>query len=203
MSNQLLRQLLIDEEGCKLEAYKDTGGKWHIGVGHNLEIEQSEEELEALGTSVSASNWAGFKITEKQAYALLDIDIEDAVDDLYPTFDGEELMTLNSARYAVLISMVFQLGGRGFRKFKNFINAVKEFDWNTAADEMLKSRAYNQTPQRWLRASDAMRTGVFEKYETPENKHVEFPVMEPNILADVSSEDLLNELLDREESKKK
>ena len=202
MANQLLRQLLIDEEGCKLEAYQDTGGKWHIGVGHNLEIEQSEEELEALGTSVSASNWAGFKITEKQAEALLDIDIEDAVDDLYPTFDGEELMTLNRARYAVLISMVFQLGGRGFRKFKNFINAVKEFDWNTAADEMLKSRAYNQTPQRWLRASQAMRTGVFEKYETPEN--VDTTSFEPEAsLGAYTSAELLAELLNREESKKK
>ena len=202
MSNELLRKLLIDEEGIKLEAYQDTGGKWHIGVGHNLEIEQSEEELEALGTSVSASNWAGFKITEKQAAALLDIDIEDAVDDLYPTFDGEELMTLNRARYAVIISMVFQLGGRGFRKFKNFIKAVKELDWNTAADEMLKSRAYNQTPQRWLRASDAMRTGVFEKYETPEN--VDTTSFEPEAsLGAYTSAELLAELLNREESKKK
>ena len=203
MANQLLRQLLIDEEGCKLEAYQDTGGKWHIGVGHNLEIEQTEEELKAMGVALAPPHdWSGFTITEAQAATLLDIDIEDAVDDLYPAFDGEELVQLNAARYAVLVSMVFQLGGRGVRKFKNFIAAVKEQNWNTAADEMMNSLAARQTPERWARASKAMRMGVFEKYETPQNKST--TSFEPiKGLDGYTSAELLAELLNREESKKK
>ena len=43
--NNLLRRLLIDEEGCKLEAHL-VKEKWHIGIGHNLEIDQTDEELD-------------------------------------------------------------------------------------------------------------------------------------------------------------
>ena len=202
MSNDLLRKLLIDEEGIKLKAYEDIGGKWHIGVGHNLDIEQTEEELEAMGISSPLARWVGFEITEEQAYALLDIDIEDAIDDLYPAFEPDELMVLTGSQYAVLVSMVFQLGGRGVRKFKNFIVAVKDQDWEKAADEMMNSLAARQTPERWERASEAMRTGVFEKYQISENKGASsFKIVKE--LSVYTSAELLAELLHREESKKK
>ena len=38
-NNKALRQLLITEEGCDIEAYKDSEGIWTIGIGHNLETD--------------------------------------------------------------------------------------------------------------------------------------------------------------------
>lgn len=164
MNNELLRRLLKHEEGYDPKAHL-VDGKWHIGIGHNLEIDQTDEELAAMGLSAPLDNWEGFQISETQAYALFDIDVQDAIDDVQPAFTPSELDALGETRRAVILSMVFQLGGGGFRKFKNFIKAVRSGDWSTAAEEMLDSVAARQTPGRWERASRAMKLGHFDKYE--------------------------------------
>ena len=175
MNNELLRRLLIDEEGLELNAYKDSHGIWHIGIGHNLEIDQTDEELEVLG-DYDPEDPSDLTLTKAQAYALFNLDVEDAIEDVYPAFTHEDLDALTSARRAVILSMVFQMGGAGVRKFKNFIAAVKAGDFETAADEMLyanvetgrRSAWYRQTPERCQRAADAMRVGYFEKYQDSE-----------------------------------
>ena len=169
MSNELLRKLLIDEEGCELKSYQ-VEGIWHIGIGHNLEVDQTDEELDILGEYDDPSK---LSLTEDEVYTLFDLDVEDAIQDLYPAFTDADLDRLTESRRAVIISMAFQLGGGGIRKFKNFIAAVKAEDFDTAADEMLyanvatkrQSLWYRQTPDRCQRAANAMRTGRFLKYE--------------------------------------
>lgn len=163
--NKLLTQLLIDEEGIELETYKDTRGFQTIGIGHNLSIDQTEEELRAIGLDTLPSTWDGFKITIQQAYDLFEIDVQDTIDDIATVFSEEELDALGETRRAIILSMVFQLGGAGFRKFKNFIAMVKQNRFAEAATEMMDSLAARQTPQRWTRASDAMENGYFEKYQ--------------------------------------
>ena len=167
--NNLLRRLLIDEEGCKLEAHQ-VDGKWHIGIGHNLEIEQTDEELAVLG-EFDHNDPSELIITEQQAYTLFDIDVQDAIDDVFPAFTNEQLEALNPTRRAVVISMVFQQGGAGVRKYKNFIQAVLNEDWEMTSHEMLTgskggpSRWFIQTPERCQRAADAMKVGYFAQYE--------------------------------------
>ena len=157
---EFVRQLFIDEEGFEIEAYKDSEGIWTIGIGHNLETDQTPEELAIMGLEDELEDWEGFKITKEQAFELFDLDVEEAVNDLYPAFTDEDLLKLNETRYAVILSMVFQMGGAGVRKFKNFVKAVKTQDWDTAAEEMIyanpkvkrHSKWYKQTPERCLRA---------------------------------------------------
>ena len=48
----------------------------------------------------------------------------------------------------VIANMCFQLGRPRLSKFKKFIAAVKEQDWERAADEMKDSRWYKQTTAR-------------------------------------------------------
>ena len=171
-NNQLLRQLLIDEEGFDTKAHQ-VQGIWHVGIGHNLEIDQTDDELAVIGDYDDPSQ---VQLTEAQAYELFDIDVDDAIEDIQPAFMPDELEALGETRRAVILSMAFQLGGGGIRKFKNFIKAVKVFDWQPASDEMLyanveterRSAWYKQTPERCERAAFAMRHGYFEKYqETP------------------------------------
>ena len=153
--NELLRQLLIDEEGIDLNAHQ-VQGVWHIGIGHNLEIDQTDEELDVLGISFVAyvesgsDDPSGLKITEQQAFDLFDVDVDDAKEDLYPAFTDDELDALNDARCAVIISMAFQLGGGGIRKFKNFIKAVKAEDWERAADEMVYANVDAGRKSAWV-----------------------------------------------------
>ena len=174
MNNSLLRRLLIDEENIELDAHK-VKGVWHIGIGHNTEIDQTDEELAILGDYDDPST---LSITEEQAYALFDIDVEDAYEDVAAIFSKEELAALGETRAAVILSMVFQMGGGGVRKFKNFIAAVKSGDFDTASDEMLfanvetkrQSAWFKQTPDRCQRAADAMRHGYFERYQNMEQR---------------------------------
>lgn len=217
MDNTLLRQLLEDEEGLKLKAYQDSKHKiWHIGYGHNLEIVQSAEEIRVLtgddgGDTIYNPNlkdYQNIEITQSQADALLDIDIADAIDDLSPAFMPEDIEALNATRRAVIISMVFQMGGGGVRKFKNFITEVKAENWDRASLEMLysdpdtrvRSQWYLDTPRRCQRAADAMRIGYFENYQT----FIDNPksVEGDNALSGFDSEVLLQELLLREAKKK-
>ena len=167
--NNLLRKLLIDEEGCNLEAHQVLG-KWHIGIGHNLEIEQTDEELAVIG-EFEEDDPSSLTITEQQAYTLFDIDVQDAIEDIHPFFNDEQLETLGETRRAVILSMVFQMGGGAIRKYKNFKSALLDSDWEKAAHEMVTgskggpSRWLKQTPERCQRAADAMKVGYFARYE--------------------------------------
>ena len=196
--NNLLRRLLIDEEGCKLEAYKDSEKKlWHIGIGHNLEIEQTDEELAVLG-EFDEDDPSELTITEQQAYTLFDIDVQDAIDDVYPFFTPEELETLGETRRAVILSMCFQMGGGGVRKYKDFKKAAIDEDWEKAAHEMVTSSRggpslwLKQTPDRCKRAAAAMKVGYFEQYqETPIQQR---PDQVDTPLASMTDQELLNQL---------
>ena len=194
--NKLLRRLLIDEEGCKLEAYKDSEKKlWHIGIGHNLEIEQTDEELAVLG-EFDEDDLSSLTITEQQAHDLFDIDVQDAIEDVYPFFTDEQLESLNETRRAVILSMVFQQGGGAVRKFKNFKSAVLDGDWEKASYEMVTgsrggpSLWLKQTPKRCQRAADAMKIGYFKVYQDD----IEDLRVDTTALAGVTDQELIAEL---------
>jgi len=53
--------------------------------------------------------------------------------------------------------MVFQLGKTGVSKFKKMFEALKEYDYTRAAEEMLNSAWYRQTPSRCEELSNLMR----------------------------------------------
>ena len=200
MNNNLLRRLLIDEEGCKLEAYKDKKGIWHIGIGHNLDIEQTEEELAALG-EFNHDKPTGFTITEQQAYTLFDIDVQDAIEDVYPAFTEEQLEELGETRRAVILSMCFQMGGGGVRKYKDFKKAVIEGNWEEAAHQMVTgsrggpSLWLKQTPERCERAAAAMRIGYFAQYQEVDAQ--DLAVLGDSPLSAFTDQELITEIASR------
>ena len=178
MSNVVaLRALLVKEEGCELVAYLEKKSqKMHVGYGHLLEQEQTNDELAVLELEDELDDWTGFTITQDQADKLLNVDISDAIVSLAPAFTPEELEELDEARYIALLSMSFQLGGYGVQRFTSMVEAIQEEDWERAADEMIwrdatkkikRSAWYTQTTDRCLAASEAMRTGSFGVTEIP------------------------------------
>ena len=57
----------------------------------------------------------------------------------------------------VLLEMAYQMGVSGVSKFKNALRHMKNEEWNQAADEMLLSRWYKQTPKRAKELSEIIR----------------------------------------------
>jgi len=121
---KIVQQLLI-HEGLRLRPYHCPAGKLTIGVGRNLEEKG---------------------ITEKEAFVLLENDIEECRKDLEEIFQGFDL--LPESVQLVLVDMRFNLGPNRFRNFKRMIAAVKNHNFYQAAAEMKDSRWYTQVGQR-------------------------------------------------------
>ncbi len=105
---RLIEQLVMDE-GVRLFPYLDTVGKWTIGIGRNL-------------TDVG--------ITRREAFALLDHDIDKAITSLVQAFPW--VTTLDTVRVAALANLVTTLA------------AVERRDYPAAADGLRNSRWYQQ-----------------------------------------------------------
>ncbi len=122
-----LKEMLVRHEGMRLNAYKDTVGKWTVGVGRNLDDKGiTEDEFQYI-----TSNFNGFKsfaltcneflndikgigITKEIALYLLDNDIAECEEKLKRlTFYD----SLSDIRKMVLISMCFNLGFWGLVGF--------------------------------------------------------------------------------------
>lgn len=131
-----LKELLIKHEGLRLKPYRCTAGKLTIGVGRNLDDKG---------------------ITEAEAMVMLDNDIRAITRALSETFSW--FIFLDNVRKAVVVSMVFNLGLGGFLKFKNTIAAIRDKDWNKAADNMLQSKWAEQVGQRAFELAEMMRYG--------------------------------------------
>ena len=169
----LLKRLLVDEEGYNPVAHS-VKGKMHIGYGHLLDQDQTEEELEIMGLEDELDDWTGFELNDEQCERLFEIDVDDAQEDALMVFSQDVLDALNPARWAVIISMLFQMGVGSVKKFKSFIAAIVSGDWQRASDEMLWSNGlrkkkrsiwYTQSPTRCQEAADAMRDGYFIEYQ--------------------------------------
>lgn len=168
---ELSRKLIAFEEGRENEAYQDDTHKiWHVGIGHNLEIDQTPEEIAIIGHFTDPSKVV---LTDDQIDALFAEDVRDALEELEPVLSKEDIDNMGEGRFAAILSMFFQMGGSGVRKFKVFLQAVRDGDWEKAAHEMVTgsqggpSLWLKQTEDRCRRAAEAMRHGYFAMFQTP------------------------------------
>lgn len=129
--------LIQSQEGLRLKLYKCPAGKWSIGYGRNMEDKG---------------------ISHKEAFYLLNNDIEECVDDLCRILPGK-YNELSARRQSALISMRFQLGPGGFRGFRRMIAAINSDDYIRAASEMRNSKWHEQTKNRVEELATLMEKG--------------------------------------------
>jgi len=134
-----LKQLLIHHEGEVNHAYKDSEGYLTIGVGRLIDERK------------------GGKISHDEAMYLLDNDIKTVIGQCDRAFDWYD--ELNEARKIVILSMVFNLGFNGFKKFKKTIQYIDNENYEEASKEMLDSAWSIQVGKRANELSDIMRNG--------------------------------------------
>jgi len=137
-----LRTQLVDEEGRRKVAYLDTRGNPTIGVGHT----GPEVHLGLIWDDEMIDKTLDADIAAKR------VEVEYAL----PWFKN-----LNEPRQAVLLQMAFQMGTKGLLGFPNTLAAVHDGRWMDAANGMLASRWYQQTPHRVDRLARQMATGAW------------------------------------------
>ena len=134
-----LKADLERDEGRVPYAYTDSEGYWTCGVGFLIDRKKGGKIPDAV-----IDFWLDLLVNEVKAKLFA----------LFPWFH-----TLNDARQNVIANMAYQLGIDGLLKFKRFLAACKEHDFETAADEILDSRAATQAPNRFKRHEAVMRAG--------------------------------------------
>jgi len=129
-----IKDMIKKHEGWRSKPYNDTEGILTIGYGFNI----------AQG------------ITREEGEALLDIRLKKVFTDAILL---DEFIYLDEIRQIVIIDMIYNMGLRGVKKFKNMRKAIKDGDWDRAADEMLDSRWARQVGKRATKLAKIMKEG--------------------------------------------
>jgi lysozyme len=137
VNRERLRAQLVRHEGLKLRLYRDSVGKWSIGVGRNLEDN-------------------GLLVTE--AYVMLDNDISTAIGALVRSYP-QWFIELDPVRQAALVNVMFNLGPARFAGFHQAIAAFSRGDYATAARELLDSTWSGQVGPRAVELAAQVRSG--------------------------------------------
>ena len=138
--NQLRRH-----EGLRLDPYKCSEGYLTIGYGRNIETNG---------------------ISEAEAEFMLSNDLIACESELK---DEGWYNQLDETRRAVVLNMAFNLGKPTLLKFKKFIGALSDDDYETASKEMVTgsdgvspSKWASQVGSRAYELADQMRTGQWQ-----------------------------------------
>jgi lysozyme len=133
---------ITQDEGKRNVSYLDTEGLLTGGVGHLMSKE--EQKKYPLGTQIPeevVQEWLRSDLSvAKGTLGKLDL----------PEDTPEEVQK-------VLLNMSFNLGEPRLKKFKGTLKAIRDKDFDRAADEMVDSRWYKQTKGRAKRLVDRMR----------------------------------------------
>ena len=128
-------EMLKRHEGFKQFPYLCTAGKLTVGYGRNLD---------------------DVGLSEYEAEFLLLQDIKHATKRLTTIFPNFYDFTVN--RQAALIDLMVNIGSRKFLLFRKMIIAIKNNDWQEAAEQLKDSKYYNQVPNRAEELKELLRS---------------------------------------------
>lgn len=123
IDREALRNDLIRDEGLRLMPYKDTVGKWTIGVGYNIDDRGLAPLSKAIGRQATFDHLQQHGLTRDEAISALDADIAYFIDHITTRFP--EFAQLNGVRQRAVTNFVFNLGGTRAMKFEQAIAAVR------------------------------------------------------------------------------
>ena len=144
MNIEKLREELEIDEGCKYEIYLDHLGYPTFGIGHLITDDDPE-----YGWEVGAS------IDTVRVHEAFESDIEGVLSDCSKLYSDFEDLPEEAQR--IIANMMFNMGLTRLSKFKGMKRGVDAQDWNSAADEMVDSRWYDQVTNRADRLVERMR----------------------------------------------
>tara|TARA_Y100000996_G_C22471481_1_gene622305 strand:+ start:610 stop:1020 length:411 start_codon:yes stop_codon:yes gene_type:complete len=131
--------MLTEHEGKRNHAYQ-IDGKWHIGIGRNVDS-------------------GGLGLSDEECDYLLDNDIVLYMREVANAFPWYNSM--DETRQDVLVMMAFNLGLPRLRGFKLALAAMEAGDYEESARQMLDSLWSRQLPERSAILAEMMRTGEY------------------------------------------
>ena len=147
MNNELMdivKEDLIRHEGYVSDIYLCSEGYPTFGIGHMV----TEEDME--------NTWpVGTPVTNERILEVFKQDCEIAYTDACTLVLNFAEQSKDAQR--VVVNMAFNLGRNRLGKFKNFLKAVNDGSYDTAADEMIDSRWYSQVGRRSKELVEIMR----------------------------------------------
>ncbi len=136
--------LIVDSEGFSPSIYTDKTGHPTIGYGYNL----------------SVYSYEGKRITKPQAYGLLTDILKENHRALlsYGWYKN-----LDAMRRMVILDLSYNLGLSGLFKFKQFIKAIEDKNYDLAVERLQKSPYFNQVRKRASRNMEILKLGGCKK----------------------------------------
>jgi lysozyme len=107
-------KLIMEHEGCRLEAYRCPAGVLTIGYGHTGDVRE------------------GQRITQHQAEAILSVDL-----DFYERRVSELVPAANENQFAACVSLAFNVGVKAFES-STLLRLFKQGKTLAAAGEFAK-----------------------------------------------------------------
>lgn len=141
MNEDLLAVELEQEEGFSKTVYKDSTGKWTIGIGICV-----DPSVPGAGLTLQEARWL---IVQR---------INSCSSDLARALSWYDRVPEPVQR--ALCDMTFQLGLRGVLAFEKMITLIRQGQYGQAADEGLNSEWARQTPARAKRVTDLLRSAT-------------------------------------------
>lgn len=147
-----IAERIKEYEGYREKPYQCTAKKWTIGFGYNYE----DRGFSTSDITDILEN--GF--TKELAEKLLERDVRRCTKEAeaFPFFNS-----MNEARRAVVIDMIYQMGVGGFKGFKNMIERLTKGDWKGASTEMIHSKWYTQSGRRSRTNVKQMEEGTWQE----------------------------------------
>jgi len=122
-TTELAVELIKQHEGYRDKPYKDTRGNWTVGYGTNMG-----------------------HITKDEATFLLHYRLNKA--DMHLSLEYDWYNNLPYIPRSIIQDMVYNMGQRGFSKFRKMHTQLARGNWVKAALEMKSSLWYTQTKSR-------------------------------------------------------
>ncbi|WP_288212563.1 glycoside hydrolase family protein [uncultured Aeromonas sp.] len=167
MKNLSIEEQLRYDEGCKLTIYRDTEGKYTIGVGHLISNNPNIPKTQAIALLDKELNRSTQgRITPAEQSYLFHKDLVAVQTGIaHSSFDAV-YEQLDQVRQSAIQNMCFQLGILGVSKFRKMWAALARQDYQTAYKEGLDSTWFKQTPNRARRVMETLRTASTSHYPT-------------------------------------
>ncbi|MER2226107.1 MAG: lysozyme [Carnobacterium sp.] len=141
------KNLIREFEGLKLQAYQDQVGVWTIGYGHTKDVKP------------------GMSITEAQAIAFLDGDIESHAAGIF----NYVTVQLNQNQFDALVSFHFNLGAY-ILKGSTLLTYINNKQWQAAAAKMKEYINADGSPSAGLIRRRNAETELFLKTQTGDDE---------------------------------
>lgn len=131
---------LKNDEGWVPHAYQDHLGFWTLGYGFLIDQRRGGQIPRIVGDF-----WLHHEIEERW----------EMLSDALPWFDDAPVQVQRA-----LVNMCYQLGLRGLLSFRQTLALLEDGRYAEAADQALRSRWAEQTPNRARRVTDWIRSAA-------------------------------------------